>query len=195
MIANLTSPFFILWMIKSLYYSLFFLLTLSQSFVVCEWVWGRRYSLNVKRVARVEKASERVKRRTTHIWVVKFHFKVSVELNFSLHKEWKFFIKLTTFTPFQSCFPLKNMLLAFNSLNEWKFTRLHLESTWCAVLGIQLWVLNCWRQMLVREYRFYFFILFNMDNACIFHKSKKHIFSVYGERMSNVNTSRHEKQL
>ena len=88
------------------------------------------YSLNVKRVERVEKRVKGVKRRTTHFWVVKFHSKMSVEVSFSFQKEWNFIvIQITIFAPFRVVFHSKTHCPSFNSLNEWKFTRLHLEST------------------------------------------------------------------
>ena len=53
---------------------------------------------------------------------------MSVEVNFLFQKEWNIVIKITTFTPFRVVFYSKTCP-SFNSLNEWKFTRLHLEST------------------------------------------------------------------
>ena len=53
-------------------------------------------SLNVKRVERVEihsKGVKGVKRRTTRFRVENFHPKMSVEVKFSLSKEWNIVIK------------------------------------------------------------------------------------------------------
>ena len=50
-------------------------------------------------------------------WVVKFPCKMSVEVNFSLRKEWNIVIKITTFTPFRVVFHSKTCCPSFNSLN------------------------------------------------------------------------------
>ena len=64
-------------------------------FEYCIWALHLSFLLSkCKTSGKSGKASERVKRRTTHFWVVKFHSKVSVELNFSLHKEYKFLLNL-----------------------------------------------------------------------------------------------------
>ena len=54
---------------------------------------------------------------------------MSVEVNISFQKEWNIVIKITTFTPFRGVFHSKTCCPSFNSLNEWKVTRLHLESS------------------------------------------------------------------
>ena len=108
-----------------------------KQFTVCTVISNPQwYSLNVKWAERVEKASERVKRRTTYFWLVKLHSKMSVELNFSLHKEWKFWSKLQLslisdkkhvlrLTPYYVEHRLNLIERKFIRLNEWKFTRLH----------------------------------------------------------------------
>ena len=53
---------------------------------------------------------------------------MSVEVNFSLCKEWNIVIKIAIFTPFSVVFHSKTCCPSFNSLNEWKFISTHLES-------------------------------------------------------------------
>ena len=52
---------------------------------------------------------------------------MSVEVNFSFQKEWNIVIKISDFTLFRVVFHSNTCCPLFNSLNEWKFTRLHLE--------------------------------------------------------------------
>ena len=54
----------------------------------------------------------------------KIHSKMSVEVNFSLRREWNIVIKITALILFRVVFHP-----SFNALNEWKFIHLHLEST------------------------------------------------------------------
>ncbi len=55
-------------------------------------------------------------------WVGNFHSKTSVSIKVDIAITKSVIIDFRVFDPSKSCFP------AFNSLNEWKFTLLHLES-------------------------------------------------------------------
>ena len=74
---------------------------------------GSVYSLNIKRVERVEinsKRSEGSETQDNPFRVENFHPKLSVKVKLSLSKEWNIDIKKSSFTPFRVFPPLKHVL-------------------------------------------------------------------------------------